>query len=162
MIDCVRHFHEMHYSQFLNRRIAELQSPAESTNPNSGLDPHRQAQWEPQRWDNHTCFSGSESSYFHIDNLRNYHPACSITTRLKSSYIRLCLGRNTAMGNDKHMDFQFLLRCCATQSIRLNLRAYGSTCEHEAQPASMKLNLRAYGSTCLYGHFFIVDLLLIL
>ena len=148
MIDCVRHFHEMYYSQFLNRRIAELQSPAESTNPNSGLDPHRQAQWEPQRWDNHTCFSGSELSYFHIDNLRNYHLACSIITRLKSSYIRLCLGRNTAMGNDKYMDFQFLLRCCATRermaqpaSIRLNLRAYGSTCEHTAQPASIWLNL---------------------
>src|SRR5450755_1304018 len=41
-------------------------------------------------------------------------------------------------------------------------RAYGSTCKRMAQPASMKLNLRAYGSTCLYGHFFIVDLLLIL
>src|SRR5450755_930051 len=143
MIDCVRHFHEMYYSQFLNRRMAELQSPAESTNPNSGLDPHRQAQWEPQRWDNHTCFSGSELSYFHIDNLRNYHLACSIITRLKSSYIRLCLGRNTAMGNDKYMDFQFLLRCCATQSVWLNLRAYGSICERMAQPASMKLNLRA-------------------
>src|SRR5450755_2358971 len=98
MIDCVRHFHEMHYSQFLNRRIAELQSPAESTNPKSGLGPYRQAQWEPHRWDNHTCSSGNESSYFHIDSLRNDHPACSITNCLKSSYIRLCEGKEYGNG----------------------------------------------------------------
>ena len=137
MIDCVRHFHEMHYSQFFNRRIAELQSPAESTNPNSGLDPHRQTQWEPQRWDNHT--------YILV--------GANLPTFTSTTFEITILRAQLLLASNPHtFDYAWEgIRQWATISIwTLSFfcavaqhRAYGSTCERMAQPASMKLNLRA-------------------
>jgi hypothetical protein len=141
MIDCVRHFHEMHYSQFFNRRIAELQSPAESTNPKVDL--------------------------IHIDKLSGNHiggitthvlVGANLPTFTSTTFETTILRAQLLLASNPHtFDYAWEgIRQWATISIWTfsffcavaQHRAYGSTCERMAQPASMKLNLRAYGSTC--------------